>query len=454
MNRFTLLLAAALLLTAQCTRERFAQSSDQRDAMRVLLCWNRLLLELDRYTAGYRPPVSARMYAYLALAAWEASLPGLPDKQSRADRYPGLQLPAWDGEPGTFILPVALHAAYERSTRHFFPHRPVQVEAAYTNAQTTIGELLDDAEAGDDYRASRRFGEAVADAVYRWSATDTVGHQAFLYNFEPDYQPAVSGKGCWAPTEGALPLLPRWGGARTFVVPADSVPSEPPLPYSEDRGSPFFGQALEVFQLSQPMTEENRWIAEFWSDDFPGVTFCAASRWISITNQLIEQLKPGFAEALEIYLEVSLALNDASVKVWADKYRYNVERPDTYITRIVYPGWKPLHTSPSFPTYPSAHAAYGAAAVTIYAAHFGDELRFTDCSHHDRKEFLGKARHFQRLSDMAREDAFSRLPIGVHFRMDCEDGLRIGEIVGQAVLRESNLLHPHPAVGPVLGVPK
>lgn len=34
---------------------------------------------------------------------------------------------------------------------------------------------------------------------------------------------------------------------------------------------------------------------------------------------------------------------------------------------------------------------------------------------------------------MAEENALSRLFIGVHYRMDCEEGLRLGYLIGEQV---------------------
>jgi hypothetical protein len=34
---------------------------------------------------------------------------------------------------------------------------------------------------------------------------------------------------------------------------------------------------------------------------------------------------------------------------------------------------------------------------------------------------------------MSRENALSRIVGGVHYRMDCEEGLRIGQIIGQKI---------------------
>ena len=60
--------------------------------------------------------------------------------------------------------------------------------------------------------------------------------------------------------------------------------------------------------------------------------------------------------------------------------------------------------------------------------------KFTDFCHQGRTEFRGTPRSFNSFIDMSVEDAYSRIPLGVHFRMDCDEGLRLGYLAGQRVL--------------------
>ena len=57
----------------------------------------------------------------------------------------------------------------------------------------------------------------------------------------------------------------------------------------------------------------------------------------------------------------------------------------------------------------------------------------TDRTHEGRTEFQGMPRTFKSFEDMAHENALSRLALGVHFRMDCEEGLRLGLLSGQKI---------------------
>ena len=63
----------------------------------------------------------------------------------------------------------------------------------------------------------------------------------------------------------------------------------------------------------------------------------------------------------------------------------------------------------------------------------GREFKMTDKSHINRKEFVGTPRTFHSFDEMANESAYSRMLLGVHFRNDCEEGLRIGYLIGKRV---------------------
>lgn len=116
-------------------------------------------------------------------------------------------------------------------------------------------------------------------------------------------------------------------------------------------------------------------------------------------------------------------------------------RPDAYIQQNIDPLWKPLHDTPSFPAYPSGHSAFGGAASVVLSDLLGDNLPITDRSHEHCKIFIGKPRTFTSFKAMAEENAISRLYMGVHYRMDCEEGLRLGYLIGErvAALRVRNV---------------
>lgn len=423
-----------LCLSNSCTPEQTGESDEHRLATEISLEWNRLMLDLERHSPGYRPPVSARAFAYVEMAAYEAALPALDGYISLENYCPGYHCPPSDTFKASYFLPAALNATYAQMLRHFFPTAPQpwldkidQRESAFLRRFHKQAE---------EYRLvqSINYGKSVAEAVWQWSATDLTGHNAFFSNFDEHYTPPPC-SGCWQPDPNhAEPaLLPNWGKTRSFVTIPAEVPVTPPVLFDEKPGSPFYTEAMEVFSVSQPLSRENHWIAELWSDDLPGLTVTPSGRWISIANQAIAQKKPSFSVVIETYLKTALALCDVGIIVWQAKYHYNVERPQTYIRRNIKADWTALHDNPSFPAYPSGHSAFGAAAAEVLTVELGAEFTLTDRTHENRQEFVGTPRTYQSFIEMAKENAASRVLIGVHFRMDCEEGLRLGKITGQKI---------------------
>jgi hypothetical protein len=409
------------------------QTDKPDQAYEVCLAWNKLLLELERNTPGYRPPISARMFAYVALGAYEAALPALPDHISMETYLKGYQKTEFPDAAQPFSMAASLNATYAQLLRQFFP-----------TANTTLLNKVEALEArfnqqllanhSTTFENSVKFGKTVAENVWNYSVSDTFGNNGFLFNYDRNYHPPQC-KGCWQPTAPLyMPALaPGWARVRTFIVPLNAVNWSPPIPYSETPGSAYYTQAMEVYSVSQPLSKENKWIAEFWSDDLEGFTITPAGRWISIVNQVIEKAQPDISTTLETYLKASMGLCDVAVHCWAIKYRYNIERPQEYIRRVIDPNWSPLHGNPSFPAYPSGHACFGAAVAMVLADVFGDQFTLEDKTHQNRPEFDSAPRTFYSFSDMARENALSRIVGGVHYRMDCEEGLRLGRIIGQKV---------------------
>lgn len=299
----------------------------------------------------------------------------------------------------------------------------------------------------ETYSRSISYGTAVADAVYEWSATDEAGHEAYLKNTDPDYVPPT-GEGLWQPTypDYSSALLPNWEEVRLFAADGTEV-CPAPHPYETTPGSAIYQEAQEVVEQcaiarANPASEE-RWIADFWSDDCPILTFTPAGRWIAVANQVIEGQNPSLPVALETYAKVGFALSDSGQRAWAEKYRYNYLRPIDYIRQVMgdnnwntvmCPDGSGQFFTPNFPAYPSGHATFGAAAAIVLADMYGEDYAMTDRCHEERTEFNGAPREFNSFIEMAEENALSRIPLGVHFRMDSDAGLDLGYEVGEKVL--------------------
>lgn len=425
-------LMLAVLAFHNCNRNPLDEPVEYRSATEIALAWNHLALDLERNTLGYRPPVSARMFAYVEMAAYEASLPGLRDYISIEAFVSGFEKHPAKFEEGQFVLPASLNAAYAQILRHFFSSAPANFLQQIDFLEKKNTQVLLEKNNPIALGQSAQYGQSIAQNVWEWSKTDQEGHEAHLYNYVHGYMPPVC-EGCWKPT-GAHPtpaLLPYWGRVRPFISDFSDISIKPPVEYDIAPGSAFYAEAMEVYSLSKPLSKENRWIAEYWSDDLPGFTCSPSGRWISIANQAFEKARPPFPLVIETYLKTALALSDASIVAWKGKYTFNVVRPETYINQHINADWTALHETPSFPAYPSGHAAFGAAAAEVLADALGKKFELTDRTHDKRPEFASTPRTYNSFAEMAQENAASRVLLGVHYRMDCVEGFRLGKLIGQ-----------------------
>lgn len=416
-----------------CTTEKEYEPLAYMKAQKVLTQWTNFTLKLERYTVGYRSPVSARMFAYVNIVAYQTALPALKGYASLKEPFLPPQYSV-NYTAADFDLPIALNAAYSHILSLFFFTAPQPILQELDALEKEISEIEHTSNDENTRQASINYGKMVAEAIWQYAKTDKIGHDACLYNYDKNYTPPQY-KGSWQPSSmHPMPaLLPHWSGVRTFITAKENIAVKPPLPFDESPSSGFYKQAMEVYLNGQHRSFEDIWIAQFWSDDLEGLTITPVGRWFSIVNQYITQHNFYFPDIIETYLKLGIALNDAAAVCWNAKYTFNMERPEAFIQRNIDAHWQPLHHTPPFPSYPSGHSVFGATAVEIIKHQLGNTTAFTDKTHDNRTEFQGKARTFHSFDEMATENAYSRIMLGVHFRMDCEEGLRLGKIIGQKI---------------------
>lgn len=351
--------------------------NDARDLKGIVVEWHDFFLKLDRFTEGYRPPISARAIAYMEMAAYESGRKGCHGQHSLKRFFPEIALPQRPSQQD-FRPELALNAAYAQIIRLLFPHAPAALRMELDQIEKKIAANWQNIPA----EISVNYGQSVANAIFNWSATDQYGHEAFRAPYATDYPIDKRNKAVWAPGGKFKmpPLLPNWGKVRPLLLPLDEIKVRPPLAYSSEPNSEMYKQALEVYNLSQKLTNEDHWLAEYWSDDHPGLTFTPVSRWLSISNQVVQSRQIEPCLLLEYDLKLALSLHNAAVLCWKTKYKELALRPSAYIRAHIDAGWQPYLNDPSFPSYPSGHAIFGATAAEILSAYFPDYGAFSDKS--------------------------------------------------------------------------
>lgn len=450
-NPVYVLLFAVFFAISGCKKEQtdFITSKIIKEyPSEVIQQWNHVFVDIERYAQGFRPCPAPRAMAYIGLACYEACVPDMPSFKSIRFNYPGLNIPR-QLPTADYHYPTVVNAVYSKLLTDFFgnakgipPTRFIQISALYNKLKN---DYLQEA-SEETIKRSDEYGLKVAEAVLEYSKTDLVGHNHHLEPFKDNignYKPQ-NVPGAFKPINASGPgLFPDYGYARTFVIKDEDKLIPAPIPYSEAKNSPYYVQGAEVYAAVNNPTPDQRWIAFFWSDDLTGLTFSPSIRWLAIANQVNELKNIDLETAVYSNAKLGIALNDCVVACWYSKYFYNIQRPVDYIRKVMDPKWQPAlynpltketGISPNFPAYPSGHSTMAGAAAEVLTDIFGNYYPMTDRCHEGRQDFEGSApRHFNSFYEMANENAISRIPLGVHFRMDCEQGVNLGIRIGRKV---------------------
>ncbi len=366
---------------------------------------------------GTVPPHAARIYAYTAIAYYEGLRLGYPSTRSLAGQLNGLlALPTpskkhleWDQvgiNAASYVLSELLK---QNKALH---HDTVQGISALLSTNAGTSEV--------------QYGALLGKEILEYANTD-----GFLTTRGKQWSAPVSAQ-AWVPTAPAFApaLEPYWGSLRPFVMKPDyseCVPKAIPS-YSEDPESEMYKQAKTVYDISKSLTEDQRSIAIFWADS-PAETGTPPGHWIMIGRQMIEEKKLSLLEAADLFVRMSIGLNDAFMAGWYCKYRFNLLRPITAIQRFIDPSWTPLLITPNFPEYVSGHSVGSGASSSVLTSLLGT-TSFIDRTHLSRG--LG-SRSFRSFLDAANEAANSRLYAGIHYPMGNHEGLLVGQCVGSLV---------------------
>lgn len=375
---------------------------------------------------GPTPPNAARCYGYLAVAMYEACVAGMPDHRSVGGQLTGLAaLPP--APKGKLDWPIALAAAAHTVSRH------VYAKAAAAQL-ATLDALLDGQVAGRREQVpsscvvrSLEHGRRVGRALNDWIDTD--GYAAIAGR---PYTPPV-GESLWVSTPPNFrpAIEPYWAEIRPLVMssPGEVRPGTH-LPYSTVPGSEFHQQAETVYRTGLALTDEQRAIARFWTDN-PLLSGLPSGHWFLAVSQVADQRKLSLERLLEAYVRLGITLHDAFLSCWTAKYIHNLLRPVTYINRHIDPAWATFVNSPQFPEYTSGHSVASRAASAVLTDLLGT-FEYVDDSHRDRGL---PARSFTSFTHAADEAAQSRLYGGIHFPMGIENGKEHGDRLGAVVLQ-------------------
>lgn len=384
----------------------------------------------------FAPPVSARIYAYSAIAAYEALIPGYPEYNSLAGQLRGLT-PCPTPEAGKeYCYPLASTNALLIVGK--------QLVFSEGDMENLEEKIFKDFKAmgipSAVYNRSMAFGESIAKHILTWSKSDNYAQTRSSSKFTIEVKDA----GRWRPTPPSYgdALEPHWMDIRTWVIDScGQFSTEAPVPFSTEKGSEFYKQAMEVYDMVKAQREDEIATAWYWDDNpfamevsghiaFARKKISPGGHWMNITAHACRKANYSIAQSAEAYVKVACALVDGFISSWHCKYKYNLIRPESYINQYIDAEWRPLIQSPPFPEHTSAHSTISGAASTVLTNLFGDNFSFSDST---ETEFGIDPRTFNSFNEAAEQVGVSRLYGGIHYKQGNQAGLKSGREIGQFV---------------------
>lgn len=386
----------------------------------------------------FSPPVASRIYVYPNIAAFEILAINNPDFVSLSGQIKDLQLIPKPENNNVNLEVSALIAHMELSKKLIFSEDRMEIfQDSIYNVWRNINKK--------EFEASKTYGLLVVDHINNWIQKDNYNQTRTMPKFTVDSNDPSR----WQPTPPAYMdgIEPHWSKIRPLVLDSASQfkPAKHP-DFSLEKKSDFYKELIEVYDVSKEITEkgdesEEIGIAQFWDcNPYVSVTrghlmfatkkITPGAHWIGITKIASKKSGFDFHETIRAHTKTSIAIFDAFISCWDEKYRSNLIRPETLINQNIDEQWKPILQTPPFPEYTSGHSVVSGAASTCLTSIFGDNFSFDD----DTEIPFGlPVRSFSSFNQAAEEAAVSRLYGGIHYRAAIDLGLEQGRDIGKLI---------------------
>ncbi|MBK9388668.1 MAG: vanadium-dependent haloperoxidase [Bacteroidetes bacterium] len=383
----------------------------------------------------FTPPVASRLYVYSALASYETirfNREGAPSIAAKLNGFGTLPEPEKNIK---YDFTLAASKAFFNVVRNVKVFSVDSLnryeESLYSNFRRSLDEQV--------FKNSVEFGNKVSEVILERAGKD--GY--FTSRGKPKYL-GSNDPGKWKPTPPDYLDGVEWCWNTMLPMVMDSAaqfkPGRPPV-FSTDTSSLFYRSMLDVYNINLNLTEEQMEIARFWDDNpfviehsghmmFGNKKITPGGHWIGIAAIASKQSGADAVVTAKAYALTSIALYDAFISCWDEKYRSSYIRPVTVINELIDDTWLPYLQTPPFPEYTSGHSTITASAATVLTRVFGENFAFQDTSD---LRYIGMQRHFNSFNEAAAECSVSRVYGGIHYRFSVDTGAEMGKKLGEYI---------------------
>lgn len=385
---------------------------------------------------GFPPPIASRVYVYPHIAHYITIQKFYPDSlASIAGKVNGLNPVGDFGIQNAHPQLTALLAFCKTAKKVVFSEHLVD---------EMEGVVLSKAENAGLSPAVIEASDICSDEITRHIAA-WISKDNYVETRTMDRWTSTKKPGQWieTPPDYGVGLEPHWIKIRPLVIDSANIyKSTPPPSFDPSRESAFYKMVNAVYEESKVLDEEKTEIALYW-DDNPNTSehighlmtiihkISPPGHWLDIISQINRKENASLFKATKAYTYSSIAMFDAIISCWYEKYSTNLIRPITYIQANIDVEWTPLIQTPPFPEYTSGHSAISAAAATILTDIYGEPYAFSDST---EVLFGQPVRNFNSFQEAAWEVSLSRFYAGIHYMEGVVEGNKQGKYIGEVVL--------------------
>jgi len=384
---------------------------------KVILDWNVVAFDAMGGTSYQNTLVASRLNAMVHIAMHDAL-------NSIAPAYETYALKTANNK--AHPIAAAASAAYYVLLNQF-PEKKSMLDAK-------LAQSIDSIPASVSKQQGIQLGEQAANAILALRSSDG----AFENPITPVAPSTVPGVYQAVPPFDFV-FAPFWTKMKPFgIVKPEQFRSVPPPALNSAIYTTDFNEVKNYgAKNSTVRTTDQTFYAKFWYE-FSEIGWNRIGR-VAATDHKLDLLATARLFAL-----LDIVLADSYIAGWDSKFHYNLWRPYTAIRAAATDGndkteadtqWETLMPTPPVQDYPSTHSVLGNAGASVLTAFFGNsDFTFTTTS----AEPVNASRSFKSFFKAADENADSRVRAGIHFRFATVAGQKMGNQIGDWVLK--NLL--------------
>ena len=282
----------------------------------------------------------------------------------------------------------------------------------------------------------------VAERILEWRQNDGWADPQPAYVLPPF-------PGLWqsTPPNHPVAVLTHAGSVMPFALPTPMLflPPAPPLMTSSRYTTDFEEVKLIGKSNSAVRTAEQTEIARVWAGIGAagvGTSTSMFAVWNNVVSDIARDRALSLVDTARVFVLANVAMHDGIQSSATSKYVYGFWRPVTAIRRAdedlndaTAPdaSWLPFLTTPPYPSYPGNMSAVGYSAARALELAVGTNEVSVTARWRQSSGVPDVLHSHQTLSQLADEQARSRVYGGIHYQFDSDASRQMGTSIGDYI---------------------